>query len=192
MFSGIIQCTGNVVSITENGSTRTVSIASPMSDELHIDQSVCHDGVCLTVIRIQDGIHAVDIVKETQSKTTFDQLIPGQVINLERSISLSTLLDGHLVQGHADTTLICETIRDVEGSWNFRFNLPESWAALVIPHGSICLNGVSLTIANLYADAFEVAIIPYTYAHTNFQYIKPGDRVNVEFDLIGKYLLRQK
>ena len=192
MFSGIVQCTGHVVSIIENGSTRSVSIASPISDELHIDQSVCHDGVCLTVVSIHNGIHAVDIVKETQSRTTFDQITPGQVINLERSISLSTLLDGHLVQGHADTTLTCDTIRDMEGSWMFRFNLPESWAALVIPHGSICLNGISLTIANLDTDAFEVAIIPYTYAHTNFQFIKPGDRVNVEFDLIGKYLLRQK
>lgn len=192
MFSGIVQCTGHVVSIIENGSTRRVSIASPISDELHIDQSVCHDGVCLTVVSIQNGIHAVDIVRETLSRTTFDQIIPGQVINLERSISLSTLLDGHLVQGHADTTLTCVTIRDMEGSWMFRFNLPESWAALVIPHGSICLNGISLTIANLDSDAFEVAIIPYTYAHTNFQFIKPGDRVNVEFDLIGKYLLRQK
>ena len=192
MFSGIIQSIGTILSINDSGTTKHIRIQSSLAHDLHIDQSISHDGVCLTVTNLHEDSHEVDVVKETQSKTTFENIKVGQILNLEKSLTLNSLLDGHLVQGHVDTTLTCLDKRDENGSWNFRFNLPAEFVALVIPHGSICLNGVSLTIANLYEDAIDVAIIPYTYYNTNFQFIQPGDKVNVEFDLIGKYLLRQQ
>ncbi len=191
MFSGIIVSTGTVHSISDNGTTKLVTISSPISDSLHIDQSIAHNGVCLTIIKVEDGMHEVEVVNETLSKTNLGLLKEGQSINLEKSITLQTLLDGHLIQGHADISLICQKIEDLDGSWLVQFNLPLGFEGLVIPHGSICLNGVSLTIANLYEESFDVAIIPYTHQHTNFKFLKVGDIVNVEFDLIGKYLLRQ-
>lgn len=191
MFSGIIKSIGIVQSVVTQGTTKRIAISSSISDELSIDQSISHDGVCLTIVAVRNGIHEVDVVAETLSKTTFASLAEGDVINLEKSITPTTLLDGHLVQGHVDATLQCLAIEDLIGSWKFKFNLPVEYAGLVIPHGSICLNGVSLTVANLYTDSFEVAIIPYTFEHTNFRNLYTGDYVNVEFDLIGKYLLRQ-
>lgn len=191
MFSGIIKCMGIVESMVTNGSSMRITVASPISSQLHIDQSVAHDGVCLTVIGVNELTHDVQVVSETLSKTTFASLVSGQSLNLETSISPSTLLDGHLVQGHIDTTLQCLAIDDLNGSWKMKFNLPSEYAALVIPQGSICLNGVSLTVAHLYPGSFEVAIIPYTFEHTNFKFLQPGQKVNAEFDLIGKYLLRQ-
>jgi riboflavin synthase len=192
MFSGIIQSLGTVLTIEDLGTTKHLRIQSSLAHELHIDQSIAHDGVCLTITNLQEDAHEVDVVRETLSKTSFDNIRAGQAINLEKSLTLHSLLDGHLVQGHVDTILTCLEKRDEKGSWNFKFNLPEEFIPLVIPHGSICLHGVSLTVANLYDDTFDVAIIPYTYFNTNFQFIQPGDKVNVEFDLIGKYLLRQK
>ncbi len=191
MFSGIISNTGTIQSILNQGSTKLVTIASPVSDLFRVDQSISHDGVCLTIVKIERGTHQVQIVNETQSKTTFQHMKEGQMINLEKSITLQTMLDGHLIQGHADMTLTCQKIIDLNGSWLMEFNLPVGFEGLMIPHGSICINGVSLTIANLHKNSFDVAIIPYTYHHTNFQFLKTGDAVNVEFDLIGKYLLRQ-
>lgn len=191
MFSGIIKSTGIVRSIQATGSTKRITIASPLADELTIDQSIAHNGICLTVVAINDGTYEVEVVQETLSKTTFSELKEGDVINLEKSITPTTLLDGHLVQGHVDTTIKCLLIQDMAGSWKIKFNLPQEYAGLVIPHGSICLNGISLTVANLYPDSFDVAIIPYTFEHTNFKHLLEGDEVNVEFDLIGKYLLRQ-
>ena len=178
-------------SIQAMGTTKRITIASPLADDLTIDQSIAHDGICLTVVAINDGTYEVDVVQETLSKTTFASLKEGNVVNLEKSITPTTLLDGHLVQGHVDTTIKCVHIADMEGSWKIQFNLPQQYAGLVIPHGSICLNGVSLTVANLYPDSFDVAIIPYTFEHTNFKHLLEGNDVNVEFDLIGKYLLRQ-
>lgn len=191
MFSGIIKSTGIVRSIQSMGSTKRITISSQFADDLSIDQSIAHDGICLTVVAIHDGAHEVEVVHETLSKTTFATLQEGDVVNLEKSITPSTLLDGHLVQGHVDTTIKCLLIQDMAGSWKIKFNLPQEYAGLVIPHGSICLDGVSLTVANLYQDSFDVAIIPYTFEHTNFKHLLEGDDVNVEFDLIGKYLLRQ-
>jgi riboflavin synthase len=191
MFSGIIKSLGVVQSIRTQGTTIRIAISSPIASELNIDQSIAHDGVCLTVVDVRNGSHEVEVVRETLSKTTLAYWKEGHVVNLEKSITATTLLDGHLVQGHVDTTLKCLQIEDLNGSWSFKFNLPNEYAGLVIPHGSICLNGVSLTVANLYADSFEVAIIPYTFEHTNFRQLHTGDYVNVEFDLIGKYLLRQ-
>lgn len=192
MFSGIIQATGIVSAIENSGTTKRLQIQSSISSGLYIDQSIAHDGACLTVVSVEEEHHWVEVVKETLSKTTFTNVKQGQLINLEKSLTLGTLLDGHLVQGHVDTTLMCLERIDNSGSWNLKFNLPGEYSNLVIPHGSICLNGVSLTIANLFEESFEVAIIPYTFNHTNFKFIQPGDIVNVEFDLIGKYLLRQR
>ena len=191
MFSGIISNTGIVSSIVDEGSTKLITITSQLSDLLRVDQSISHDGVCLTIVKVGRGIHQVEIVKETQSKTTFKHIKESQAINLEKSITLQTLLDGHLVQGHVDTTLTCRKIKDMDGSWLMQFNLPKEYERLMIPHGSICINGVSLTVANLHEETFDVAIIPYTYQNTNFKFLKEGDEVNVEFDLLGKYLLRQ-
>lgn len=192
MFSGIIKSTGMITSIVASGTNRRMSIASPLTDTLSIDQSVAHDGVCLTVVAIMADHYIVEVVHETLTKTTFQFLQVGHIINLETSISLSTLLDGHIVQGHVDTTLKCLDIKDLEGSWLMRFDLPAEYAQLVILHGSICLNGVSLTVAQLYDNTFEIAVIPYTFHNTNFQQLRPGSFVNAEFDLIGKYILRQK
>ena len=191
MFSGIIKSTGIVRSIQATGSTKRITIASPLADELTIDQSIAHDGICLTVVAINNGTYEVEVVQETLSKTTFASMKEGGVVNLEKSITPTTLLDGHLVQGHVDTTIKCMRIEDLIGSWKIQLNLPKEYAGLVIPHGSICLNGISLTVANLYPDSFDVAIIPYTFEHTNFKHLLEGNDVNVEFDLIGKYLLRQ-
>jgi len=191
MFSGIIKATGIVSAVQTAGSTSRIQIQSPISSGFYVDQSIAHDGICLTVTGIEQDTHWADVVKETLSKTTFAHIRVGQLINLETSLTLHTLLDGHLVQGHVDTTLVCTERRDEKGSWNFVFALPKEFANLVIPRGSICINGISLTLADLFDDSFEVAIIPYTFHHTNFQFVKPGDLVNAEFDLIGKYLLRQ-
>lgn len=190
MFSGIIKSLGTILSIQPQGTTIRIKIASSISDDLTIDQSIAHNGVCLTIVAINDGNYEVDVVNETISKTNFQYLKVGDIVNLEKSITPTTLLDGHLVQGHVDTTLECLQVEDLNGSWKITFELPIEYAGLVIPHGSICLNGVSLTVANIYADSFDVAIIPYTYAHTNLKSLQKGDMVNVEFDLIGKYLLR--
>ena len=191
MFSGIVKAVGKVVSVHGQGTTLRFIISSSISSEFTIDQSIAHNGVCLTVVKVHDGMHEVQVVGETLSKTTFSSIKVGDIINLERSITTSTLLDGHLVQGHVDTVLKCLKIHDHQGSWNITFNLPHEYAGLVIPHGSNCLNGVSLTVANLHFDNFEVAIIPYTFDNTTFKHLREGDYVNVEFDLIGKYLLRQ-
>jgi riboflavin synthase len=191
MFSGIIKSTGVITAIEHSGTTRRITITSPLASTLSIDQSVAHDGVCLTVIETTDDQYQVDVVHETLTKTTFQSLKVGHILNLETSLSLSTLLDGHIVQGHTDTTLKCLEVRDLSGSWNMKFDLPAEYAPLVILHGSICLNGVSLTVARLDTDAFEVAVIPFTFEHTNFQLLQPGSYVNAEFDVIGKYILRQ-
>ncbi len=192
MFSGIIKSLGVVYAIHTKGSTKRITIVSSISDSLHTDQSVAHDGVCLTVVAANEGTHEVEVVLETCSKTTFGFVRKDQVLNLETSVTPSTLLDGHIVQGHTDTLLQCLDIRDMQGSWMMRFSLPQEYAALVIPQGAICINGVSLTIARLERDAFEVAIIPYTFANTNLKLLHPGTYVNIEFDVIGKYLLRQR
>ncbi|MDQ3015882.1 MAG: riboflavin synthase [Bacteroidota bacterium] len=190
MFSGIIKSVGTVTSVTENGSTKRLIISSPMSSSLNIDQSISHDGVCLTVVEVTADTHAVEVIKETLSKTNMESVVAGKQINLEKSITTETLLDGHLVQGHIDTRLRCTQIEDEHGSWKVYIELPRDYAPLVIPHGSICINGVSLTIADLGKDYLAVAIIPYTQFNTNFQFLKAGDYVNVEFDVLGKYFVR--
>jgi len=191
MFSGIVKCVGKIESIVDKGSTKLFTISSPISESFRVDQSIAHDGVCLTVVHVENGSHKVEVVDETLSKSTLGMLKEGQSINLEKSIAPHTLLDGHLVQGHVDTTLICQSVEDLDGSWKFHFNLPDAFAGLVIPQGSVCINGVSLTISDIFKDSFAVAIIPYTFENTNFKQLWAGDTVNVEFDLIGKYIIRQ-
>lgn len=191
MFSGIIKSTGKVESVETLGSNKILWVSSDLSPSLSIDQSIAHDGVCLTVTELNSHSHKVEVVQETLKKTTIDQWKAGSVINLEKAISPLTLLDGHLVQGHADTILICIKITDLAGSWRMDFNLPSAFSGFIIPQGSVCINGVSLTVADLDETSFSVAVIPYTFNHTSFKYLREGNPVNVEFDMIGKYIVRQ-
>ncbi len=190
MFTGIIEAFGIVHSIEKQGTNTTFSISSPISNELKIDQSVSHNGVCLTVEEVKDGRHRVTAIEETLKKTNLSHWQEGFLVNLERCITFNGRIDGHIVQGHVDTTAVCVEKKDLDGSWEFRFQFAEEFQALVIEKGSISLNGISLTIFNVAADAFSVGIIPYTYTHTNIQQIKEGSTVNIEFDMIGKYVNR--
>jgi len=190
MFTGIIEAFGVVHSIEKQGTNRTFWISSPISAELKIDQSVAHSGVCLTVEAVTDGMHRVTAIEETLKKTNLFSWKEGSLVNMERCLQMNGRLDGHIVQGHADTTATCTEKKDVNGSWEFRFTFPAQFSALVIEKGSISLNGISLTVFNVDETAFSVAIIPYTYTHTNIQQVEEGSTVNIEFDMIGKYVNR--
>lgn len=192
MFTGIIESTARIISIVENGSNIDFWIESELTNEFKIDQSVAHNGVCLTVVEITGNKYRVTAVDETLQKTNLNTWKVGNVVNLERSLRLGDRLDGHLVQGHVDATAKCTEKKTLEGSWLFRFQFDEKFAALVIEKGSICLNGVSLTIFNIGKNEVTVTIIPYTYEHTNFAQIEENTIINVEFDVMGKYLLRQQ
>lgn len=189
MFTGIVEEVGAVAALRDEGSNRVLTIRARMAAELRVDQSVSHNGVCLTVTRLLDDGYEVAAVKETLERTNLGLLRAGDAVNLERSLRLGDRLDGHLVQGHVDTVVRCADVRDEGGSWSFRFELPAT-PKLLVHKGSICLNGVSLTIANLDDHGFGVAIIPYTYEHTTFKALRPGDAVNVEYDVLGKYVER--
>jgi riboflavin synthase len=190
MFTGIIESLGQISNISTSGSNKTFWVQSGLSSSLKVDQSLCHDGVCLTVEEIDGNRHRVTAVLETLEKTSLNQWKPGTFVNLERSLSLSSRLDGHFVQGHVDATGKCTAIMDRQGSYEFEISFPENFAALVIEKGSICVNGVSLTAWDVKGQSLKVAVIPYTYQHTNFQIMKMNDPVNLEFDMIGKYILR--
>jgi len=190
MFTGIIETAGKIKAISVNGSNKTFWISSPLSTELKIDQSVSHDGVCLTVEAITDGSHQVTAIDETLKKSNLGTWVTGGEVNIERCMQMNGRLDGHIVQGHVDTTATCIDRKDLEGSWEYRFQFPEEFAALVIEKGSIALNGTSLTVFNVTNNAFSVAIIPYTYNHTSIKHIHIGSIVNIEFDLVGKYVTR--
>lgn len=191
MFTGIIETMGVVKEITSVATNKSFWIESPLSATFKIDQSIAHNGVCLTVEEVQNNWHKVTAVAETLDKTELNQWKIGSVINLERSLLPTNRLDGHFVQGHVDTTGICKKIRDKNGSHEFEFEFPKHFAPLLIEKGSICVNGISLTAFNVKKTSFKVAIIPYTYEHTNLQDLKEEDQVNLEFDLIGKYILRK-
>lgn len=191
MFTGIIEGTAIVQNIIQNGSNTDFWIESALTAELKIDQSVAHNGVCLTVVQIVGNTYKVTAVEETLKKTNLGSWQKNDTINIERSLRVGDRLDGHFVQGHVDATATCIENQVLDGSWLFRFRFPERFAALVIEKGSICLNGVSLTVFNVGKDECTVTIIPYTYDHTNFNRIKEGSVINVEFDVMGKYLLRQ-
>lgn len=190
MFTGIIETTGKITGILQEGTNRIFWIESGISPELSIDQSVSHNGVCLTVDALESGKHRVTAIAETLDKTNLGKWKTGDLINLERCMPMNGRLDGHIVQGHVDCTAICVLRQDMKGSWNFRFKIPSHFAALIIEKGSICLNGTSLTIFDVTEDEFTVAIIPYTFEHTNIHSIQPSDTVNIEFDIVGKYIQR--
>lgn len=192
MFTGIIETLARVDSIEHHGSNTDFWMESDITSELKIDQSVAHNGVCLTVVEIDGRRYRVTAVDETLQKTNLRQWQAGDVINIERSLRLGDRLDGHLVQGHVDSTATCVSKTTLEGSWLFRFRFDEHFAALLIEKGSVCLNGVSLTVFNLSRNELSVTIIPYTYEHTNFHAIETGTIVNIEFDVLGKYLLRRQ
>ncbi len=192
MFTGIIESVATVAGIDAEGSNVHYTIYSPVTRELKVDQSVAHNGVCLTVVEISGDTYKVTAVAETLAKTSLGQWKTGDNINIERSLKVGDRLDGHFVQGHVDTTATCIEKRTLDGSWLFRFRFPENFAALVIEKGSICINGVSLTAFNAGRDELTVTIIPYTYTHTNFDKIEEGSVVNMEFDVLGKYLLRKE
>jgi riboflavin synthase len=190
MFTGIIESLGTVRSVESTGTNLTFWIQSPLSSELKIDQSLSHNGVCLTVEEVGKDSHRVTAIEETLQKTNLDSWQPGTLVNLERCMPINGRLDGHIVQGHVDTTANCTKRQELDGSWEFRFEFPKKFSHLVIEKGSISLNGTSLTIFNVKKDRFDVAIIPYTFQHTNIQSVTAGSRVNLEFDLIGKYISR--
>jgi riboflavin synthase len=191
MFTGIIETIGRVEQITENGNNKTFWIASPLFPELKIDQSISHNGVCLTIEDLKEGLHRVTAVKETLDKTDLNQWKSGTQVNLERSLLPSSRLDGHFVQGHVDSIGLCKRIKDEDGSWKLEFEFDKKFAPLIIEKGSICINGISLTAFDVKKKTFRVAVIPYTWQNTNLQYIKIKDTVNLEFDLIGKYISRK-
>lgn len=192
MFTGIIESSGIITALQQEGSNLHITISSSLSKELKIDQSVAHEGVCLTVVACDDEQYKVTAVAETLAKTNLAFWKSGRILNLERAMILGSRLDGHIVQGHVDTTALCSEREEHDGSHVFHFEFPESFAALIIEKGSICVNGVSLTAFNVGRRTFSVTIIPYTLSHTSFQYLQAGDKVNIEFDLLGKYLLRSK
>lgn len=190
MFTGIIESLGKVQKTEYQGTNRIFWIESPLSRELKIDQSIAHNGVCLTVEEVTEEAHRVTAIEETLEKTNLDTWQPGHLVNLERCMQLNGRLDGHIVQGHVDTTAVCADRKELDGSWEFRFEFPKKFSHLVIEKGSISLNGISLTIFNVKKSRFDVAIIPYTFEHTNIQSIQTGSLVNLEFDMIGKYVSR--
>lgn len=191
MFTGIIEETGIVKAVIINNSNKTFWIESPISIQLKADQSVNHSGVCFTVEEVMDSRHKITAVKETLAKTNINSWETGHLVNLERSLPVSGRLDGHIVQGHIDTTLQCKKIREKNGSFEYEFELPGKYYGLVIEKGSIAINGISLTAYNTGKNSFRVALIPFTLEHTDIYRVKKGDRVNVEFDVLGKYVQRQ-
>ena len=190
MFTGIIEAFGRVIALEREGENLHISIESSLSKELKIDQSVAHNGVCLTVVKCDPKNYTVTAIDETLKKTNLGTLKMGSYVNLERAMKLGARLDGHMVQGHVDQTAKCIEAKTLDGSWFYTFEYDRSSGHITIEKGSITINGVSLTVVNSKENQFSVAIIPFTYEHTNFNQLNIGDPVNLEFDLIGKYLAK--
>lgn len=196
MFSGIVEEAAKVVNITRDGGNVHLTLTCSFVNELKIDQSVAHNGVCLTVVNLPgDDTYTVTAIQETLDRSNLGDLKVGDLVNLERSMMMNGRLDGHIVQGHVDCTATCQSVEEVDGSryYLFRYNVDKEMARkgyVTVEKGSVTVNGVSLTVCDSEADSFRVAIIPYTFEHTNFKNIQPGTRVNIEFDIIGKYLSR--
>jgi riboflavin synthase len=190
MFTGIIETIGRATSIAQQGGNIELWVTSPISNELKIDQSVSHNGICLTVVELKDGMHRVTAIGETLRKTNLGSLQVNDIINIERCMSANGRFDGHIVQGHVDQTGECLSVKEENGSWLYEFRYSPNTQNIIVEKGSICINGISLTAFNAVEDRFSVAIIPYTYEHTNIQSIKPGTKVNLEFDIVGKYVAR--
>jgi len=188
MFTGIIETLGEIKAIEKEGGNVHLTITSSITNELKIDQSVAHNGVCLTVTSIENKEYTVTAIQETIDKTNLSDWKIGAAVNLERAMKLGDRLDGHIVQGHVDQIGICKAIKEANGSWYYTFDYDPSLNNLTIEKGSITVNGVSLTVVNSMKNEFSVAIIPYTYKHTNFHNFEVGTKVNLEFDVIGKYV----
>ena len=190
MFSGIVETTARVAAIREEGGNRHFTLECPFTDELKIDQSIAHNGVCLTVVSIEGDRYTTTAIRETLLKSNLGGLRVGDPVNLERSMRPDALLDGHIVQGHVDQTARCTAIDEADGSWYFAFEYDPSQGNVTVEKGSVAVNGVSLPVVDSREGAFRVAIIPYTYEHTNFHALKVGSTVNLEFDIVGKYIAR--
>lgn len=190
MFTGIIETTAKVVALEKEQSNLHLTLSSSITNELKIDQSVAHNGICLTVVAINGDQYTVTAIDETLEKTNLGSIKVGDTVNLERAMKMGARLDGHIVQGHVDQTATCTQVENKDGSWIFTFDYNPSLNNVTIEKGSICINGVSLTVINSKEHSFSVAIIPYTYEHTGFKNMKSGDTVNLEFDVIGKYVKR--
>lgn len=190
MFTGIIEKTGILIQIDSENENRTFTIESDFSHALKIDQSVSHNGVCLTVIEQSENWHKVTAIKQTLLLSNLSSMKIGSIVNLERCLPANGRIDGHLVQGHIDTTAICKHITNDNGSWRFVFEIINIENNMLVNKGSVCVNGVSLTISNTFENTFEVCIIPYTFEHTNFNLLQIGDIVNIEFDILGKYFVK--
>lgn len=190
MFTGIVETMGDIQRISTKGSNRIFYVKSDLASEINVDESICHNGVCLTVEEIKNDIYRVSAIEETLEKTNAGAWKIREKLNLERSMKLNDRLDGHIVQGHVDGTGSCISKKNKEGSVEFTFQFDSSFAELIIEKGSICVNGVSLTAFNVTNENFTVAIIPYTFSHTNFQFLNENHSVNLEFDVLGKYVAR--
>ena len=190
MFTGIIESLGKVVAIEKEKKNIHFTIESPISKDLKVDQSVAHNGVCLTVTEKTKSYHKVTAIDETILKTNFNDLKVGSSVNLERCLKMGARLDGHMVQGHVDDIALCEEVIEDNGSWRYTFKGNEEAKRLLVNKGSVCINGVSLTVVETNELVFDVAIIPYTYENTTFKFIQKGQAVNIEFDIIGKYILK--
>ena len=184
MFSGIVEATGRVVAVREDQGNKHITIEAPFTNELRIDQSIAHNGVCLTVVELDAPRYTVTAIHETLVKSNLGELQPGDLVNLERSMR------GHIVQGHVDQTARCTAISEADGSWYYTFEYDPTPGNITVEKGSVAVNGVSLTVVNSQASSFQVAIIPYTYEHTNFHTLKVGSTVNLEFDIVGKYITK--
>jgi riboflavin synthase len=193
MFTGIIECLGQVEQLQPEGTNLRIQVSAPIAHQFSIDQSVAHNGVCLTVDTVDTttGRYSVVAVLETLRKSNLGGLELGHYLNLERCISSSRLLDGHIVQGHVDSTGVITSIQDRQGSWDIVVEYPTEYAPLLVPKGSICVNGVSLTVVDVTDTTFSFTVIPYTFEHTTFHRLATGETVNLEFDIIGKYIQRQ-
>jgi len=190
MFTGIIETLGKITDLRADQGNLHITDESAISNELKIDQSVAHNGVCLTVVAVADGKHTVTAIEETLNKTSLGHLKPGEPVNLERCMQMNARLDGHIVQGHVDQTAICTEFKTLDGSWEYTFEYDSTTGNVTVEKGSICVNGISLTVVNSQTNSFSVAIIPYTFEHTNLHNVRVGSVVNLEFDIIGKYVAR--
>ncbi|GAB5539644.1 MAG: riboflavin synthase [Salibacteraceae bacterium] len=188
MFTGIIETVAEVVELDKEGSNLHIKLKNSIAQALKVDQSVAHNGVCLTVVDIENDTYTVTAIEETLNRTTFGELSEGESLNIERCMSADGRFDGHIVQGHVDTMDTVTSVENRNGSWNYHFNLNENHLAKIVEKGSICINGVSLTVVDVADSSFSVSIIPYTYKHTTFHQLKKGDRVNIEYDILGKYV----
>jgi len=186
MFTGIIECTATVEKIEKDRGNLNISLKSSITKELKVDQSLCHNGVCLTVVKLNDDTYTVTVIAESLEKTNLGELKPGDIVNLERSMSVNSRFDGHIVQGHVDEVAVCSESLETNGSWKYVFKHSEQ--NITVEKGSITINGVSLTVVDSTNCSFSVAIIPYTYENTNFKKIIIGSKVNLEFDILGKYI----